>query len=116
MAENIPIRPHRKSVPSAASQAKPRAPSHLSPASKKFFDVITSEWILGPDGLEILTCALESRDAYKECRQQVARDGPTFVTKSGRIAANPACKLANDYLREFRLGLKQLGLDPEKGQ
>lgn len=114
MAETIPVRARRPAEsPAQAIKLLPKAPKHLSKESRKLFEQIMATWVLGIDGVEILTSTLEARDFYKQCRAEVARDGPTYRSKSGRIVAHPSCKLANDYLREFRMGMRQLGLNPE---
>lgn len=114
MAETIPVRPLRDST-SRTIEVIPRAPKHLSKESRALWDSIVEKWVLGPDGLAILRGALESRDCYETCRAQVAKDGPTFQSKTGRICANPAAKLSLDYFAQFRMGMRQLGLDPEVG-
>lgn len=113
MAETIPARPLRGS-PSRTIEIMPKAPRHLSKESRALYDSIVEKWILGPDGLAILCGALESRDAYTLCRAQVTKDGPTFKSPTGRICPHPAAKLSLDYFAQFRMGMRQLGLDPEK--
>ena len=50
---------------------------------------------------------------YQRCRAEVAATGPTLTNPdTGMVRANPAAKLARDFLSEFRAGLKQLGLQP----
>jgi P27 family predicted phage terminase small subunit len=113
MAETIPARPLRGS-PARTIEIMPKAPKHLSKESRALYETITEKWILGPDGLAILRGALECRDAYEVCRAQVAKDGPTFKSATGRICQHPATKLSLDYFAQFRMGMRQLGLDPEK--
>ena len=63
--------------------------------------------------MRILQGALESHDMYQRCRAEVAATGPTLTNPdTGMVRANPAAKLARDFLSEFRAGLKQLGLQP----
>ncbi len=116
MAEVIPTRPRRseKPVSIAIVPNQAKAPSHLSKESRRLFDDIVNQWLLGPDGLALLTNALESRDQYEICRRQVAKDGPTFTAENGMIRAHPGAKLAIDYLSAFRMTMRQLGLTPEE--
>lgn len=86
----------------------------MSREGKQLWGEIVGHWVLGADGLALLRHALEARDQYEVCRAQVAKDGPTFTTETGQIRAHPAAKLALDYLSEFRMGLRQLGLQPEE--
>jgi P27 family predicted phage terminase small subunit len=111
MAETIPVRSRRDGRRTVS--APPNAPRHLSPEGKTLWKDITGQWVLGADGLALLRHALEARDQYEVCRRQVAKDGPTFTTESGQIRAHPAAKLSLDFLSEFRMGLRQLGLQPE---
>lgn len=114
MAETIPVRPRRGGRARTQAATIPRAPGHLSKESRKLFDSIVTQWVLGPDGLAILRAALESRDQYEICSAQVAKDGPTFRTETGQIRAHPAAKLSIDYLSAFRQAMRQLGLQPEE--
>lgn len=116
MAETIPVRPRRGTTPPPPVRAVvvPKAPGHLSKEAAKLWREIVNEWDLGPDGLAILRGALEHWDTYQACRAAVVRDGVTFQTESGLIRANPAAKLGNDAYSQFRMGMRQLGLEPLK--
>jgi len=118
MAANIPVRPKRNQVPATQHQTMKAvevvpAPTHLSAEARAMWRDIASEWVLGMDSLPLLQAALESWDSYQTHRKAVALK-PTFTTKSGNVRANPAAKMANDALREFRMCLRQLGLEPPK--
>jgi P27 family predicted phage terminase small subunit len=114
MAANIPVR-HRRAAPAPVVKAVelPPAPKHLSVASRRLWDGIVSEWMIGVADAELLTAALEQLDSYKKLRTAAAKQ-PTFKTETGNIRANPAAKMAHDALREFRMCMRQLGLDPPK--
>lgn len=114
MAETIPARPMRDSA-RPTIEIVPKAPKHLSKESRALFNDIVETWVLGPDGVALLCGALESHDAYEQCRRQVVKDGPTFKSPTGRICPHPAAKLSLDYFAQFRQAMRQLGLDPEKG-
>jgi P27 family predicted phage terminase small subunit len=116
MAENIPVRPRRSRsapVPAPVKAVEvPPAPEHLSDEARDLWERIVGEWELDVGSLPILRGALESWDAYQECRRQVAADGPTFTTENGMIRQHPAAKLALDNFGAFRQAMRQLGLEP----
>jgi P27 family predicted phage terminase small subunit len=117
MAETIPIRLKRVRpapvAPPLRAVKSPAPPKTLSRESRSTWRSITEEWVLGVDALGILRGALESWDAYQRCRDQVARDGPTFTTPSGMIRLHPASKAGLDAFAAYRQAMRQLGLQPE---
>lgn len=117
MAANIPVHAKRSLAahnPVAVQAVEPPAPpTHLSKEAQKMWREITGEWVLGGDSLPLLQAALESWDSYQSLRREAAKN-PTFKTKTGNVRANPAAKMSNDALREFRMCLRQLGLEPPK--
>jgi P27 family predicted phage terminase small subunit len=117
MAAIIPVRPKRAqpapNQPPVKALEVPAPPSHLSKEAGKMWREIAGEWVLGMDSLPLLQAALENWDSYQAHRIAVAKQ-PTFKTDSGNIRANPRAKLAADCLREFRMCLRQLGLEPPK--
>ncbi len=113
MAENIPIRRKRAAALPAVPQAItiPEPPAHLSEYAGAWWRKVNSEWVLGPDSLPLLQAACECWDSYQKYRAHSLAN-PTIETKSGMVRANPAERMANDALREFRMCLRQLGLQP----
>lgn len=112
MAENIPTRPKR-SEPRLQVVEPPAPPAHLTKESGRIWAKINEEWVLGPDSLPLLQAACESWDSYQAHRTTTLAE-PTISSKSGMVRANPAARMANDALREFRMCLRQLGLEPPK--
>jgi P27 family predicted phage terminase small subunit len=117
MAENIPTRPQRGRSAPLGPQLKeveiPAAPAHLSDEARSMWDKIAAEWLLGPDALPLLRAALEQWDLYQTARREVAERGATVVNPdSGMVRQHPAVKTATDALREFRMCMRQLGLQP----
>jgi P27 family predicted phage terminase small subunit len=80
--------------------------------ARKMWRDLNAGWVIGEEGLPLLQAGLEQWDAYQQARAQLAADGPTF-TSAGMIRVHPAAKVATDALREFRMCLRQLGLEPE---
>lgn len=113
MSENIPVR--RKRVASLPAVPKaitiPEPPPHLSADAAAWWRKVANEWVLGPDSLPLLQAAAENWDDYQSHRAAKLKN-PTITTKSGMVRANPAGRMANDALREFRMCLRQLGLQP----
>jgi P27 family predicted phage terminase small subunit len=115
MAENIPKRSRRGATAPPPVQAVelPEAPAHLSAEARAMWTDITEEWVLGADGLPLLRAACEQWDAYQAARAVLAAEGPTVTTgEGGMVRAHPAAKVAHDALTQFRLALRQLGLEP----
>ena len=117
MATVIPTRPKRTRPASGQQLSQsievPDPPKHLSEEAKGMWRSLAGEWVLGFDALPLLQAAAEQWDAYQSHRQAVLKK-PTFTSKTGNTRANPAHKMANDALREFRMCLRQLGLEPPK--
>ncbi len=113
MAEVTPEHPRRDPRRTqSAPERKP--PAHLSREAKKMWSSITEGWVLAADSLPLLRAALESWDLFQTCRAQVQKEGPTVRTGDGMIRQHPAVRTGNEALTQFRLCLKQLGLEPPK--
>ena len=61
-----------------------KAPSHLSPKSKKLWNQLTREWDFHPLQLEILQCGLENLDLAKICMGRIYKDG--LVVEAGKFS------------------------------
>jgi P27 family predicted phage terminase small subunit len=111
MAENIPARP--RSRPGAVG-VLPRAPKHLSAESRRQWDAIVKEWLLGTDGLLLLRGALESWDLYQSMRKQVMTEGAVVISPVGTMRKHPAATVMADAFTAYRTSFRQLGLMPPK--
>lgn len=76
------------------------------------WEAITNEWVIGREAEPLLRAALEWWDAYQAARAVLAEEGPTIETGDDMVRQHPAAKAARDAYKEFRISLKQLGLQP----
>lgn len=88
----------------------PKAPAHLSPASKRQWDAIVAEYTLDPRHELLLRQALEQADRAEQARLAVARDG---MTVTGRFSPqpHPGIKIERDALITGSRLWRQLDLD-----
>ena len=96
-------------APSSKKHAASDSPSHLSPATKKWWLGIASD--LEPYQLRVLTVAAEAWDRKEQARVELAANGLTFVDDRGGVRPRPEVQIEKDAriaflraLRELRLG------------
>jgi hypothetical protein len=82
------------------------APGHLSPAMKKFWKQIMSEFDLTDDARLLLRTAAEAWDRAQSAREAIARDG--LVINSRR---HPCVDIEAQSQSLFLRAMRQLGLD-----
>ncbi len=107
-----------KVATSAATVPPPRAPAHLSAASRRVWRAVVSEWEMTPDALLLLQAALEMWELYQRARRELARASALTATSAttGVAHGHPVAKIAADSLREARQCFRQLGLQlPDDG-
>ena len=111
MAETIPIRP---TAPGRDNRADtPEAPDDLTEERQELWREIVSTWVLDAPDFAQLHANLQQLDAYHRYMTQLQNEGATVTNpESGVIRAHPVAGLARDALREFRLGMRALGLAP----
>lgn len=88
----------------------PPPPSHLSSESSEAWRAILAEFVLGPEELLNLAGTLECWDLYREARAVVQREGSVVETGSGGPKRHPAVLVARDALRDYRSGIRELGV------
>lgn len=105
---------HRSRAP-ATSDEDPDPPADLSVSSRRIWDRTVSRWRFSPPELEVLAGALRWRETAREALDQVREDGPVTVNPdSGNPKQHPALSAAQTSYREFRLSVKQLGLEEKE--
>jgi P27 family predicted phage terminase small subunit len=90
-----------------------RAPSHLSPASRRWFESITDEWDLEPHGLRLLEAAASTWDRWNSARVLIDAEGITTVDRYGAAKAHPAIAIERDSRLAFARLVRELGLSEE---
>jgi len=87
--------------------------AHLSDAMRAWYGETVRNYVLDSHHLHILRLA-ESFDRAQSSREQVLREGPTFVDKNGNLRSHPAIAVERDARAAFAKLAKQLDLDPVK--
>lgn len=92
----------------------PDPPPGLSEQAKATWRAVLDEWFLSAEELLTFQGALEAWDLYREARAELMDEGPVTVNpESGTRKRNPAALVARDALRDYRDGIRQLGLESE---
>jgi phage terminase small subunit len=92
----------------------PAPPEHLSARATGLWEDIARRWVLTADELGVLEGALTAFDRAAEARRDIEVHG--LVTRDTSTPhANPSVRVERDALREYRLALKQLGLESTPG-
>ncbi|MEQ1955969.1 P27 family phage terminase small subunit [Mesorhizobium yinganensis] len=91
----------------------PSAPSHLAPATRKWFDSIVSDFDLESWHLRVLIAAAEAWDRKEEARKAIAEFGLTFKDDKGGVKARPEVSIERDARIAFMRAVRELDLDTE---
>jgi phage terminase small subunit len=92
--------------------SKPKPPAHLSPAAKRWFREIATDFsITDRAGLLLLAQAADAWDRAGECRAAIARDGTAVTDRFGQPKAHPLLSAERDARSCFLQAMKHLQLD-----
>ena len=94
-----------------ATPRPPRAPSHLSDRSRKFWRKVSSGWVLDAPAYELLRRCCEAMDRADEARQILNDEGLTFKTRYGEVRPHPAVAIERDARLAVARLLRELALD-----
>jgi len=87
-----------------------KAPSHLSPKSKKLWTELTKEWNFHLLQLEILQCGLENLDLARICMARIYKEG--LVVSMGKVAKpHPLLRTMKEAKTIFLRSMMQLKFD-----
>jgi phage terminase small subunit len=89
----------------------PQPPKHLSPASKKGFRSVVSEFPMSDTDLRLLTLAGQAFDASEEARKTIAREGSTYRDEKGVVRGHPCTLILRDNQVLFARLIRDLHLD-----
>src|ERR1700719_2351970 len=90
---------------------QPPAPKHLKQATRKWWDAITSGYVLEDHHLRLLTLVCESWDRGVEAREALAKHGMTYEDRFGAPRARPEVAIERDSRVAFARLVRELGLD-----
>ena len=91
--------------------SKPKAPKHLRPATKRWFNHVTAEWSLEQHHIKLLIAAAESWDRMAEAREAIANKGLIFQDRFGTPRARPEVSIERDSRTAFARLIRELDLD-----
>jgi P27 family predicted phage terminase small subunit len=97
--------------PPSRTQRPEPAPDHLSPAMRAWWGSVLDEIALEPHRMHLLRLAAEAWDRCQGAREQLLRDGTTFVDKNGDPRAHPLIAVERDARIAFARLVRDLGLD-----
>jgi phage terminase small subunit len=98
-----------KAVPKDAA----RAPEHLEPATKAWWERVVAEWALDDHHVRLLTLAAESWDRCQAARQVLGDLGLSYVDRFGAPRTRPEVAIERDSRTAFARLLRALDLDAE---
>ena len=90
---------------------KPRAPNHLRPATKAWFEDVIRDYELEPHHRRLLQLAAEAWDDAQAARAAIAKHGAVFEDRFGTPKSRPEIAIARDSRLAFARLLRELGLD-----
>lgn len=90
---------------------KPNAPTHLEPATRKWFAQVLKDYELEEHHIKLLTLAAEAWDRCKQARKAIAEHGLTFDDRFGRPCPRPEVGIERDSRIAFARLLRELNLD-----
>lgn len=91
----------------------PDPPEGLSEQAKETWQAVVSAWILSAEELLVLQGSLEAWDLYRSARARLEREGAVVTTDGGGAKRHPAALVARDALRDYRAGIRELGVSSE---
>ena len=91
----------------------PRPPSHLRPATAKWWNAVVGAFELEEHHLRLLQLAAEAWDRAEQARMLLAEHGITFTDRFGCPRARPEIAIERDSRIAFARLLRELDLDIE---
>lgn len=93
----------------------PKPPSHLKPATRKWWASVVADFELEPHHLRLLQLAAEAWDQAQTAREVLDRDGQTFLDRFGQPKERPEVGILQNARISFARLLRELALDGVDG-
>lgn len=90
---------------------KPRAPSHLAPATRAWWAHVLGDYSLEQHHIRVLTLAAESWDRCEQAREILGREGLITRDDRGNCRPHPAISIEKDSRIAFVRCVRELDLD-----
>ncbi len=90
-----------------------KAPEHLEPATKRWFDSVLADFALEAHHRRLLTLACEAWDRCTQAREALKKHGLTYADRHGAPKARPEVQIERDSRLAFARLLRELALDVE---
>jgi phage terminase small subunit len=97
-------------VPKKATAAV-KAPSHLRPATRDWYERVITNYELEDHHLHLLRLACEALDRANEARRAVNKHGLVFTDRLGNCRARPEAKMEIENRTSFARLLRELAID-----
>ena len=93
------------------SRPKSKAPKHLNTPTRRWYDVVITEFELEPHHERLLVLAAEAWGRGVQARETLKTKGPYYVNHHGEPKSHPALAVERDSRIAFARLLRELGLD-----
>lgn len=93
--------------------SRPKPPTHLSPATRRWWRQIVDEYELAGHHLKVLQAACESWDRCQEARERLAVDGAYVPDRFLQLRPHPAVAVERDSRLAFIRAVRELCLDDD---
>ena len=90
-----------------------KPPSHLRPATRRWWQSVVEQYELEQHHLKLLTLAAESWDRAQQARAAIDKHGLVYLDRFDQPRARPECAIERDNRIAFARLLRELTLDVE---
>lgn len=89
----------------------PKAPSHLSAPTRRWWQAVVEEFEFAEHDLRILTAAAEAWDRKESARKALKEKGETYTDRFGAPRVRPEVQIERDARTAFLRAMRELALD-----
>jgi phage terminase small subunit len=92
----------------------PKAPKHLQPKTRKWWEAIVAGFVFEEHSIRILTLAAEAWDRGVQAREAIAEHGTVYSDRFGCPRTRPEVAIERDSRLAFARLIRELRLDEEQ--